>query len=241
MNLTAFRRGLRRFWRQAAAIGVLLGVLTAVLSMISSKDTYTAENSVLFQVNGLDKISDPSNASNYASSLVSSYATMATSQVVLTPAGQKLNPTQSATDLATKVHVSGPRSNMVLTITSSQPQHDDARDIVTVVGNQLKDTVAKDTSKIGGQPAVEVVSQTINVEKIAAPGLVSNLIKAALVGVLVFLAWLLVRAILDSRVREASDIAEVTDAPVVASLPSNADAAAWTPLARGLADRKSVV
>lgn len=231
MNLHRILRSLRRNLVPALLVGAVLGLLVGAASFHMAKPTYTATNTVLFQVQGLDKIQDPSDATTYASSLASTYSSMVTGPVIIKPAAEKLDMDPAV--LAAGVTTTPPRQNLVMTITWIGADQTGAEQIVKVVGEQLATTVDTYTDKVGDQPRIKVAHQ--QPMTLVTPGtersLVGSGIKGVAVLVLAALAWLAVRALLDDKVRDAGDIGDVTDHSVLGRVADPQGAAA---LARGI-------
>lgn len=230
MNINRILRSLRRSWKTALAIGIAVGLLTTLASSLLQKPAYTATNVVLFQVADMNKVADPNEATLYATTLASSYVSMVNQPSMTVPVSEKLGLEQA--ELAVGISASAPRTNLVSTIRYEAPDAAQAEQVVRAFGDEMAQQVSAYTDKVDGKPRITVANQAVNVIETpgTAPSLISSLMKGAIAGLLALLAWLLVRALLDTRVHELADIDEVTDASVLANLNSADDGASLAPL-----------
>lgn len=226
MNLNRILRTIRRSWKQALAVGLVLGALAMLAGSLLSKPSHTATNTVLFQVAEMDKVSDPSVATTYATTLAASYTSMLNEPIVTQPLAKKVDVEQEALEAGLKVMA--PKNNLVATITYESEDQAQATQVVTLAGQQLDQLVDQTTDSVGGQPRIQVVRQSTNVFETpgTAPNLVGTLLKGIVAGLMGFLGWLLVRALLDHKVHERADLEEVSDSSVLAHLHEPQDAAA---------------
>lgn len=225
MKLNRILRSLRRNVVPALVAGAVLGLLTTLGSYLLVKPTYTASNQILFQVAGMEKVQDPSLATNYATTLASSYTSMVNQPVITVPLAETVELEQPV--LAANLTVVSPRTNMLATISYKDADEAKATQVVTEAGKLLEQAVDQTTDKVGTQPRISVVQQTVNTLETpgSAPTPISSLMKGAMVGLMTLIAWLLVRALLDNKVRVASDLSELDDSSVLAELHEPQDAA----------------
>ncbi|MGO4957466.1 Wzz/FepE/Etk N-terminal domain-containing protein [Luteococcus sp. Sow4_B9] len=226
MKLSRMVNAVRRSWLPSLVIGAVVGLLAAIASFAMATQTYTATNTLLFQVAGQDEIPDPSVATNYATTQASSYSAMVTSPLVLQPLSEKLD--MDPATLEAGLLVVPPRQNLTMRMSYISADEQEAMQVVTEAGKILDQVVADYTDTVGKAPRVDITKQQVNT--LPTPGTasspVASLAKGAIAGLMAMLAYLVFKILFNNRVHTVDDLAEVTDSSVIATLRSDEDTAA---------------
>ncbi|WP_203568888.1 polysaccharide biosynthesis tyrosine autokinase [Aestuariimicrobium ganziense] len=224
MKISRLLRSVRRNWLPALLIGAILGAITAVGAYFTTTPTYTATNTVLFEVAGQDEIPDPNVATNYATSLASTYAAMILTPLIMEPVAESV-PDGDANALMAQVEVTAPRQNLVATISYTDADEGRATSVVTRTGEELKKVVDSYTAQVDGRPRIVVSKLSVNTLTTGGtqPSLIISLMKGFVIGLLAALAWLALKVLIDTVVHDVTDLRDSTDASVLAHVRSEDD------------------
>lgn len=211
---------LRRQWA-SVLIGALVGLLLGGLYALTAPVTYRAQASVFFSLTAGHSAADLVQGSTYAQNQVESFARLATTPAVLQPVVDRLGLRESAADLAGKVDASVPVGTVIVGVgvTDASPQR--SAQLANAVIDSLTTVVEKIAPKDdGGKPTVHgtTVAPAEVPTAAASPdvplGLAAGLVAGLVAGLAV--AWL--REALDTRIRDAAVVAEVTDQPLIGTV-----------------------
>lgn len=196
---------------------VLLALLGAVVAFgVSSRTvpTYESTTSLFFTLNFGNTASDLAQGSTYTSSQMTSFGSLVTSAIVLDPVIDKLNLDMDARELARQVSVSTPRDTVVMriTVTSADPQR--AADLANAIAEQEKLVVAELAPRnSAGSPTVNVtmIHPAVPANFQSAPNKKLDTLLGGVIGLLVGIGLVLLRDLLETKVRSPEVLAEVTD------------------------------
>ena len=213
----------RRRWLWLA-VGPVVGLLLAGLWAASSTPTYRASASVFFSLQFGDSASALVQGSTYTQSQVTSYAQLATSPVVLQPVIDELDLPLNARQLAGRVSAAPPVDTVIVEVTVTDTSAADSARIADAVVASLSDTVERlspeDTT---GKPTVQAT--TVAPAEVptgpASPRVGLGLVVGLLLGLLAGAAGAWVRELLDTRVRDAVDLADLTTRPVIGTIDAD--------------------
>ncbi|MCW2794019.1 MAG: chromosome partitioning protein [Nocardioides sp.] len=205
-------------------VGPVLGLLLAGAWAWSSTPTYRASASIFFSLQFGDSASALVQGSTYTQSQVTSYAQLATSPVVLQPVIDDLGLNLDARALAGRVSAAPPVDTVIVEVTVTDTSAVRSARIADAVVASLSDTVERlsprDTT---GQPTVQAttVSPAEVPGSASSPRLQFGLAVGLLLGLLAGtgLAW--ARELMDTRVRDAADLAELTSRPVIGTIDAD--------------------
>jgi capsular exopolysaccharide synthesis family protein len=208
-------------------VGLLLGALYTFIAPVE----YRAQSSVFFSLTAGSSAADLVQGSTYAQNQVESFARLATTPAVLQPVIDDLKLDASVTELAGQIDAAVPVGTVIVDVgvTDASPQR--SAQLANAVVSSLTTVVEKIAPKDDdGAPTVlgttvapaEVPSSAASpdVPLALAVGFVAGLVAAF------GLAWL--REALDTRIRDADVLAEVTDRPLIGTV------GAWSKTAEGV-------
>ncbi len=224
MKLRSYVRNARRHLAGALVITLVAGVLGALASIALSRTMYVSSATVTLRPVGLVQ-GDPA-GQTALSQLTAGIPILISSQRVLAPAGDSLDPKVPGTDLAKAVVVRAPGQSLVFTAQVTTASRIRAEETMKAVVEQFDKAVAEGALQGGpGDLRLEVASKAINTDEApgSSLGRMSTVAVAVLAGLLFGLLYLLSRVALDDSVSSAADLAEVTDDSVVAVLSSPDD------------------
>ena len=221
MELRDYMAAVRNQWLLIlciALVGVLAGLGTAALTPAS----YRATSSVFVSVDRGQTTSELVQGSTYTQNIVQSYTQLVTTPKVLDPVIDDLDLATTAQGLASEITAETPLNTVIIDITAVDESAEGAAAIANGVAASLSETVAE-LSPAGAQdqrPSIELTVVTRaqtpaqpfepNTQLLVTLGLVAGLV----LGVLIALG----RELLDTRVRNSTDIERVTKLPVIASV-----------------------
>jgi polysaccharide biosynthesis transport protein len=220
MELNGILRVLRKRWVSAlATLGVALLLAVVVTALMPAR--YTATAKMFFSARSGQSITELNEGTTFAASQMSSLADIATSPLVLDPVIEDLGLDVTSEELAEAVRVVVPEGTAILQISATAPTAQGAADLVNAVAGELSD------ASNGLFPAAadggEAVRATIHTPG-AVPATPSvpnpqvNLVLGVVLGLLAGVGVAALREARDTRVRSERDLADVTDATVLARL-----------------------
>jgi polysaccharide biosynthesis transport protein len=207
---------LRRRW-----LGVLIVVLTtlALASAITLAipKQYTATMRLFIAVTG-ESLTDLSQASNFAEKQMASYAQVATSPRVLRPVIGQLGLRTTPKELAESLEATVPVGTVILEIAATDRDSTRAAQIANAVGQELvKATAELSPQRQDGTKAVQAtpIAEAQVPENASSPKVVQNLGLGLIAGLLLGLGVAVLRHVLDTKVRNESDVRALTDRPIL--------------------------
>ncbi|MBE7191088.1 MAG: polysaccharide biosynthesis tyrosine autokinase [Gordonia polyisoprenivorans] len=213
---------LRSGWLGILAAGVVLGAGALAYSAAQTPE-YSA-TSTLYVTSGTDDNSSSAYQGSLASQQrVASYTKLVTSDAVVTAALQMANLPLSPADAKSDLSAVATTDTVLLSVTAVDPDRDTAAKLSNAVSNAMIGYVARlETPSGGGQPLAKLtlVTPAVANSSPVTPKTVRNVGLGFVVGLLLGVVLVLVRARLSNRIRVEADVAAVSSAPVLASIPS---------------------
>jgi capsular exopolysaccharide synthesis family protein len=207
---------LRRRW-----LGVLIIVLTtlalaAALTFAMPKK-YTATTRLFIAVAG-ESATDLAQGSNFAEKQMSSYAEVATSPRVLTPVIEQLGLQITPQDLAKSVEATVPVETVILEIAATDVDSTRAAQIANAVGQELAEATADlSPPRQDGTKAVQAttIEPAQAPDQPSSPNIALNLGIGLILGLLLGLGVAVMRHVLDTKIRNESDVRILTGSPIM--------------------------
>jgi len=210
---------LRRRWLSIILVFLLaVGTAAGISYLITPKYESTAR--VIVSVNARSA-QEASGAAFFLQNRVQSYADIAQSSELAERTIEVLDLDMTPAELSGQISTEVVQETSVITITVSDEDPREAQRIADVVTTEFQ-AYAEEIETIGetgeSQIALHVTDPPEYNGTPVSPNWVINLLAGALIGLLVGVALAVSRELLDRTVRTADHIAEVTDAPVLASI-----------------------
>ncbi|MFC5727426.1 MULTISPECIES: polysaccharide biosynthesis tyrosine autokinase [Nocardioides] len=219
MDFKQFLVVLRRRW---LSIVLLVTITVGVASALTFTQTpqYASQSRVFLTVD-VRNTTDAYAASLFASNRASSYADLAGSTELAQRVIDQLDLDMTAEQLASRIsaEVTESTSLIELRVTADDPQ--EARTIAEVTTAQFTKYIADlETPRAGSESQLiaQVTDEASLNRSQVSPNVALNLTVAVLIGLLVGIALAVTRDLLDRTIRTADHVAELTDAPVLASI-----------------------
>jgi capsular exopolysaccharide synthesis family protein len=208
----------RKAW---IAAGVLVGLLGAGLYSATAPRTYAATSASFFSLEYGNSAADLVQGSTYAQNQVASFALLATTPAVLQPVIRQFELPESPQAFAGRVQASAPVDTVMVevTVTDSSPKRSaELADAVLASLSKLVEDLAPTNDQ--GSPTVRAT--TVAPADVptgpASPDVVLALVLGLVAGLAAGVAAAFARAALDTRVRDADVLAEVTSRPVIGTV-----------------------
>lgn len=221
MELRDYLRILRKRWVSITLI-TLLGLGGAVAASYLTTPTYQATTQVFVSVQGGTTTSDLLQGSSFSQTRVKSYVAMVDSPLVLQPVIDELGLEGTPQNLADRIDATNLLDTSLIDITVTDTNPNLAAAIADTVASNFSEVVA-DFERPEGGGASPVKLSTVRVASAptqpASPRLTLNVALGLLVGLALGVGYAVLREVLDTRIREDSDIREVTSASILASVP----------------------
>lgn len=221
LDLKHFLQVLRRHWRSIIAIVTLAMVVSAVLTFVVMKPVYESKSRVLIGIDIRDT-TDAHAAAIFANSRAETYADLAQSsrltEQVIDSLDLQMTPEELASSISAEI-IEG-TTLIQLTVRADDPRK--AQTIADVTASQFTDFITT-LEAPGGDAANAQITAQITDQPTFNPTQVSprrglNLAAAFVIGLMLGIGLAIARELLDRTIRTADHVAEVTDAPVLASI-----------------------
>ncbi|GAA4415521.1 polysaccharide biosynthesis tyrosine autokinase [Georgenia halophila] len=217
MELRDYVTVLRSRWLLASLVAVSTIAATALVTLLMTP-SYTAETRMYFSIQGEHSIAELQQGSTFTQAQLSSYAEVATSPFVLEPVIEEMGLDATPGQLAERLTVDVPPGTTILTITSSDQDAHQAATLANAVAAELSRAASElSPSQADGMEPVSatIVSPAVAPSSPSSPNVVLNLALGLVIGVVLGVAAAVLRHMLDTKVRDQEDVADVTDSPVV--------------------------
>lgn len=215
---------MRHYWISAVVIAVISAVVVGVAHYSTSKPTYSSNADVVFTSRAFESFRDPDSAASYTTSLVQTYSNYLQSPSVLGPIAKSIDPHMNAANLKQSIEFTPGTMLLQLSYESgSQAQGDKVMKALT---DEVKKAVGQTPTTSDKTPVIEISRTSIATTQVA--GTSASLGRSGaiggLIGLVIGLVYLFLRALLNTRVRSIDDVLEIADSSVLAALPRPVDA-----------------
>lgn len=214
-------QSLLRQWRLALAI-FLVTIAAVCVAALAQKPTYTASAQAFVSIRSASTTTDLSQGSTFTQQIVSSYAEVATSPLVLDRVKRQLDFADSAAISAGTVTAEASPSTVVITVAAKAAGPTVAANIANAVLVQLDDVVQDlNPSSSTGASDVKITITSPARPKGASksPNVAVALGLAVVLGLFLALLVAYVRARFDRRIRTVEDIERISSSPVIGRIP----------------------
>jgi capsular exopolysaccharide synthesis family protein len=220
VELRDYIRIVRRRWLSIVLCTVLAVVASAVVtSQMTSQ--YESSAKLFISSSASSSSGDAYQGSLFSAQRVASYADLVAGKELAQRVVDDLDLDLSATDLAEKVTAEAAPDTVLLGISVTDPDAQEAQRLAQAFSVQLASLVAElETPPGNANPVLKatIVDSASLPRDPVSPQPLRNLALAALLGLLLGLGMALVRELLDTSIKSTDDIAEATDAAVMAGI-----------------------
>ena len=224
MELQDYWRTIRRRWMLVLGSVVVLVALAAAYTW-SVTPLYSSSTRLFISTSQADENSAYT-GNLFATQRVASYADLVTSNQLAERVSDDVGGI-STDSLRAKVSATNVPETVILEISATDPDPELARDIAQAYAEQLQLLVEELETPTGARAAVikaTLIDDAQVTDAPVSPDPVRNLALAAVLGLLLGVGLAVARELLDTTIKGADDIAEITAAPVLGNIFQNADA-----------------
>lgn len=223
LDLRDYLRILKRRWLLVTIAG-LVGIAAAAVPVALMTPKYEARTQLYVSVRSLaGGTGELAQGNSFAKEVVSSYTDVVGTSVVLEPVISDLGLDTTVAELRKDVKASSPDGSVLIdiTVTDADPKQAEliaeaiSRSLTEAVQNQLEPQTADGQSLIGLTTTQKAQAE----DEPVSPRAVLLLPAGLLLGLLCGVGAAVVTAVLDTRVRSAHDIGQLTSAPVIGRIP----------------------
>ncbi len=211
---------LRKHWIVIVAVTVL-GVVGAVLLNGILPVAYQAKSVVFVSASQGDTTTELVQGSTFTQNLVQSYAQLVSTPVVLQPVIDELGLKDSPSALAGSVSADAPLNTVLIDITVSDASASEAADIANSVADSLASVAERlSPSTADNTPAItmSVVTPAHTPTSPSSPNTRLIYISGLLIGLLLGVAYAVLRDLFDTRIRGDRDVLRVTALPILGAI-----------------------
>lgn len=227
MDLQTYLRILRKHWRMIPLLTLIVVAVAAGVTYLMPK---TYESQLQFFVSTVDTSdnSQLAQGSNFLQQRVKSYSQLLTAPVVLEPVVKGLGLTTTASELANHVTATIPTDTVLIDVTVRSGSPRQAQQIAAAIGDHFPRAI-EDLEKVstkGGSPVKVTLTKSPTFQPTpVSPRPARNIGVGLVIGLILSLAAVLLRHILDTKVRTRDDVENLIEgATVIGTIPFDTDA-----------------
>lgn len=222
MELRDYIGALAKRWLLVALV-VALALLTGIGLTLMIPPTYqaVAQLFVSTQTDASNPNQQLFQGGSFAVNRVKSYAELTTSPKVLDPVIERLGLSASADEVAEQITTAVPAGTVLLELTVSDRSPNGAAGLANAVAAQLATVIEEIEAPAGGDPSpvkVTILKEATPPLDPAWPRLPVSVVAGVLAGLILGIGLALLLETLDVTVKNADDLARVTDTPVLATI-----------------------
>lgn len=209
-----------RYWAVVLAVTLIGGAGAWGLSQLATP-SYKATTTLYFSLNVGNSGNDLNQGSTFALAQMQSYARLAKTSQVLDPVINSLGLTETSTALAGAVDAVVPQNTVMLQLSASDSSPAQAAKIANAVGASLADAVdaiAPRTDKGAKSVRIFQVDPAEAPKSAISPNTRLNVLAGLVLGLIVSVVAILLRRLLDTRVRDEAQLRAATGAAVLGSI-----------------------
>jgi len=220
VELHQYLSSIRERWLSGLLVAVLVLVVVMGITALQTP-RFEATNRIFVQARAGDGVVDLNGGVSFASQQISSYADLATTPYVLDPVIEELGLAVTPVRLAEDITVTVPAETLILEITASSEDPDEAAAIANSTAENLEDRVATLASE-GVRASIElrVVSPALAPDSPASPNVARNASLGAVLALLAGVGTSLGRSLLSTRVRGVDGVPSGPGRTVIATIPT---------------------
>jgi polysaccharide biosynthesis transport protein len=242
MDARNYLTALRRSW-WIPLLGAIAGVAIAILASKAVTPSYSAESQLFVSLAQGSTAGELANGATYTQLQMESYATLATSSLVLNEVVGDLKLTETADQLSKSVSATVQQNTSVLAITANDPNAQRAADIADAVAAATSKYIVLYAPRTAGNETnvrVTTIDHAVPATSPTSPKTILNVVLGLLAGLLIGLAFVLLRERLDMRVRDSAELAHAVGSRVLGAVSHDSKWESAGPLAfDSLSDSRS--
>ena len=220
MELRSYLDILHRRWILVLGAALSGLALAAVVTLLMTP-SYTATTRLFFGVEGSGSAAELAQGSTFAEKQMISYAEVATSPLVLNSVIDRLGLPVAAGALAGRVTAAVPSDTVILEVSVTDADAEQAARIANAVGSKLSDVAAGlSPERADGTQAVRAttLAPAVAPARPSSPSIPRNLALGLVLGLLLGVGGAVLQRLLDTKVRNDQDVRALTDQPLLGAI-----------------------
>ncbi|MBF4605098.1 polysaccharide biosynthesis tyrosine autokinase [Curtobacterium sp. VKM Ac-2884] len=228
MTLLDFLHLCQRSWRSLVLIAAV-GLAGGIAATIFVAPLYQAQSQLFVSVRASgDDTSQVVQGNSAAQQKVTSYVEVVRSASVLQPVIDELGLDTDVESLAERVSATSPANSVLIDVSVLDEQPKDAQRIAAAVSESLAHVVTAELERsTEGGPSlvgIKMIQPPALPTTAASPSLVKNLALGVVGALALGVAFVLLRHLLDNKVRSRADVESVTPTPILGDIALDATA-----------------
>ncbi|MEL4320068.1 polysaccharide biosynthesis tyrosine autokinase [Leifsonia sp. YIM 134122] len=229
MELRDYVRILHKSWILIVVFALLgIGLAATYSILVAPKYEATTKLYVSVRAGEAAATGDLVQGTSFARQAVTSYVDVVASAVVLDRVVKELDLSESSAQLAAQVTASSPLNTVLIAITVTDGDPEQAALIANSIGANFSDVVVNNLEKPSGEAPslvkIETIQPATAPSRPSSPNVPLNLILGALVGLAAGIGLAILRSVLDTRIHSLHDIEQITDKPLLGGIALDPDA-----------------
>lgn len=219
MDTGSVLRLIRHHWATIVCC-VLLGLIGGWALVVTTPREYTASADVFVTVTGGASTGELAESSNFSQLQARNFSAVATREAVLAPVIESLSLDETVAQLRRRVAVSVPLNTGVITISATDRSPAHAADIANSVSTHLAEVVPSLLPRVDGESPVrlQVIESARPPAAPSAPNAPLLLLVGLLAGLVAAAGVVVLRGVVDARVRDKEQVSEITGLPVLGAV-----------------------
>ncbi|WP_460772503.1 tyrosine-protein kinase domain-containing protein [Microbacterium sp. GXF7504] len=221
MELSDYIRVLRKNWLVIVVI-TLVGLGAAAAYSLTRTPMYESQSSVFVSTQSASNVQELSQGSTFTQQRVTTYVNLVSKPIVVNQVIAELGLETTADELAEQVSASNTLNTTLITIAVQDADPVLAADIANALAASLTQTVENvETTDAGGTSPVKLtrVQDALPATAPVSPNVPLNLALGLLVGLALGVGVAVLRTVLDTKVRTVRDLNQLTDRPIIGTIP----------------------
>ncbi|MFT3798212.1 YveK family protein [Microbacterium sp.] len=222
MELKDYIGALRRRWYLLVALTLIGGALAYGYGLLQPAQ-YRAQASAFVSSQRGDTVSELVQGSEYTANLMQSYARLALTPSVLNPVIEDMGLDISLATLQAKLTSEVELNTVILTISATDTDPQQAAKIANDVVASLADAVDRLAPQDeNGKPSVALTTVTTATAPTVpfSPDKTLLAMTGALIGLVLAMAYAVLKSAFDTRIRDEEDIARIADVAILGAAPA---------------------
>lgn len=206
---------------------MLVGLMAAGLASILTPPTYTARAQLFVSTQSSGTVAELQQGNSFSQARVLSYVKTATTPEVLQPAIETLDVGTTPSELSQRVTASADANTVLISISAQDGSPVQAAALAQAVAESLVTAVERlETPAQGGVSPVRlsIVTPAEAPSAPSAPNTKLNLLFGLTAGAGLGMAWVVLRARFDTKIRGESELRRITETPLLGGIAYDVDA-----------------
>jgi capsular exopolysaccharide synthesis family protein len=231
VELRDYIRILRSSWVLIVAL-TLVGVAAAAGYSLLQTPQYSSSAKVFVSTSNGSTVSELQQGNTFTQQRVKTYSDLVTTPIVLLPVVNELQLDTTGEALAKQISASAPLDTTLIEITAVNSDPALAADLATAVSQSLTQVVSNIESTEAAAPAAEGEAATTTPSPVRltlvqhaavpqspmSPNVPLNIVLGALVGLALGVGAAVLKATLDTRIRNERDVELITETPIIGGI-----------------------